>query len=84
LFVLTCILTPHIAGNAAAQNVPSSHPQLRYHPEGEAIVCQNGGSDFNRPICCNQTFPVVYIGDRPRWAGLDYNGVFGHLDLALN
>ena len=71
-------------GNAAAQAVPSFYPQLRYHPEGEAIVCTNGGSDFNRPICCNQIWPVVYIGDRPRWAGLDFNGVFGHLDLALH
>jgi hypothetical protein len=59
------------------------HPQLRYHPEGEAIVCQNGGNDFNRPIYSNQKFPVVYIGDRPRWAGLDQNGIFGRLNLAL-
>ena len=24
-----------------------------------------------------------FVGDRPRWAGLDWNGVFGHLDLAM-
>ena len=67
----------------AALAVPTSHPQLRYHPEGEAIVCTNGGSDFNRPLYCNQSWPTIYVGDRPRWAGLDWNGVFGHLDLAL-
>jgi hypothetical protein len=83
LFALTGTLTLQAAENAATQAVPSMHPQLRYHPEGEAIVCQNGGSDFNRPLYSNQKFPVVYIGDRPRWAGLDQNGVFGHLNLAL-
>ena len=83
LLALTGTLNLQGVENTAAQAVPTSHPQLRYHPEGEAIVCTNGGSDFNRPICCNQKFPVVYIGDRPRWAGLDYNGVIGHLDLAL-
>ena len=83
LFALTGTLTLQAAENAATQAVPSMHPQLRYHPEGEAIVCQNGGSDFNRPIYSNQKFPVVYTGDRPRWAGLDQNGVFGHLNLAL-
>jgi len=84
LFALTCMFILHAPGNQAAAAVPSSHPQLRYHPEGEAIVCQNGGGDFNRPLCCNQKWPVVYVGDRPRWCGLDYNGIFGHLDLALH
>ena len=84
LFGLTCLLFLHAAGNAAALAVPPSHPLLRYHPEGEAIVCQNGGGDFNRPLGCNQKWPVVYVGDRPRWGGLDYNGIFGHLDLALH
>ena len=46
LFGLTGTLTLQAAENAATQAVPSMHPQLRYHPEGEAIVCQNGGSDF--------------------------------------
>jgi hypothetical protein len=72
------------AGNPPVAPTPALNPQLRYHPEGEAIVCQNGGGDFNRPLCCHQTWPVVYIGDRPRWGGLDYNGIFGHLDLALH
>ena len=76
--VISCAATGSVSGNQ-----DPLEGQLRYHPEGEAIVCQNGGADFNRPICCNQKFPVIYIGDRPRWAGLEYNGVFGHLDLAL-
>lgn len=83
LLAISCNFILNAAENSVAQAVLSSHPQLRYHPEGDAIVCQNGGGDFNRPICCNQKFPVVYIGDRPRWGGLDYNGIFGHLDLAL-
>ena len=83
LFALTCMFILQATQNSAAQAVPSSHPQLRYHPEGEAIVCQNGGSDFNRPLYCNQTWPTIYTGDRPRWAGLDWNGGFGHLDIAL-
>jgi len=83
LLILSGTLNLQGVEKAAAQAVPSSHPQLRYHPEGEAIVCTNGGSDFNRPLYCNQSWPTIYVGDRPRWAGLDWNGVFGHLDLAL-
>jgi hypothetical protein len=83
LLALSGTLSLQGAETPAAQAVPSSHPQLRYYPEGEVIVCQNGGGDFNRPLYCNQTWPTIYTGDRPRWAGLDWNGGFGHLDIAM-
>lgn len=60
-----------------------AHPQLRYHPEGEAIVSTNSPDSYNRPLYCNTVWPVVYAGDLPRVAGLDYNGRFGKLDFAL-
>lgn len=82
LLALTCALILHAEGNPPT--AASLHPQLRYHPEAEAIVCQNGGDDFNRPLYCNQRWPTVYVGDRPRWAGLDWGGGFGHLDIAMH
>lgn len=27
-----------------------SHPQLRYHPDGEAIVSKNSPDSYNRPL----------------------------------
>lgn len=69
LLALTGTLIPQTEGNPAAQGSPHPHPQLRYHPEGEAIVCQNGGSDFNRPLCCNQTWPTIYVGEFTANAG---------------
>ena len=43
LLALTSTFSLQAEETPAVQAVPSSHPQLRYHPEGEAIVCQNGG-----------------------------------------
>jgi hypothetical protein len=59
------------------------HSQLHYHPDGSAIVTYNGKNYYNRPLYCNKVWPVVYAGDKPRLVGLDWNGVFGHLDIAM-
>ena len=63
----------------AAQAVASSHPQLRYHPEGEAIVCPNGGSDFNRPLYCNQSWPTILSAtarDGLGWIGTAFSVIW--------
>ncbi len=71
--------------SAACAQVPAvRHPQLRYWPYGDAITTINGGGDYNRPLYCNQTWPVVYAGDRPRLVGLDWNGIFGRLNIAYS
>ncbi|MHB1460841.1 MAG: LamG-like jellyroll fold domain-containing protein [Armatimonadota bacterium] len=80
---MLCLLASLATGGLAAAAASAPHSQLRYHPEGEAIVTTNGGGEYNRPLYCNKAWPVVYAGDRPRLVGLDWNGVFGHLDIAL-
>ncbi len=80
---MLCLLASLATGSLSANTASAQHPQLRYRPEGEAIVTTNGGGDYNRPLYCNKAWPVVYAGDRPRLVGLDWNGVFGHLDMAL-
>ncbi|HLX69637.1 MAG TPA: DUF4450 domain-containing protein, partial [Verrucomicrobiae bacterium] len=79
-----CALTIVCHPATAAEPVPAGPPDwiqvhapnlesniertLRYHPEGEDFVIENGTEFFNRPLyCCNSAFRVDG-GDKPQFS----------------
>jgi hypothetical protein len=40
-------------------------PGLTYFPEGDAIVCVNGKTAFNRPLYCHERYTLIKVGELP-------------------
>jgi beta-galactosidase len=49
--------------------VPQGQPGLIYHPEGNAIVLENGSRWYNRPLYCNTRQTVILAGEMPGLTG---------------
>ena len=55
-----------VAGPANATDAASDFlPGLVYHPEGDAIVLENGTRWYNRPLYCNTRYAVILAGEMP-------------------